>query len=328
MKPNFAITIGDPCGIGPEIVIKAIHNYPEINEYCNPVVIGDMAIIKKTVTLLKSSIKIEQLENLEKLHTKPGSIYCLSVQPTSFDTVAGKICADAGIHAFHYLKTAISLALKKNIHAIITAPINKEALRMGKVPYLDHTEILTKLTASKNTMTLFVTGSLRTFFYSRHIPFREIADSIKKDKIVTTLGHCCRYLKQIRIAKPRIAVAALNPHAGEQGMFGDEEIREIIPAVKEAKQKGMDVHGPIAADSVYHLAKEGHFDAVLSLYHDQGHIATKTLDFHRTVSLTMGLPFLRTSVDHGTAMDIAGKGIASEVSLVEAIKAAKEYYWK
>ena len=327
MKPNFAITIGDPCGIGPEIVVKAITNYSEINNYCNPVIMGDITIIKKTATLLKSPIKIKQLENLEKLDTKPGLLYCLSVQPTSFDPISGKICADAGIHAFHYLKTAISLALANNIHAIITAPINKEALRMGKVPYLDHTEILTKLTHSKNTMTLFVTGRLRTFFYSRHIPFRDIAASIKKDKIITTLGNCCRYLKQIKIAKPKIAVAALNPHAGEQGMFGDEEIREIIPAVKEAKLKGMDIYGPIAADSVYHLAREGHFDAVLSLYHDQGHIATKTLDFHRTVSLTMGLPFLRTSVDHGTAMDIAGKGIASEVSLVEAIKSAKQYYW-
>jgi 4-hydroxythreonine-4-phosphate dehydrogenase len=328
MKPNFAITIGDPCGIGPEVVIKALNNHQDIYKFCNPLVIGDMTVLKKTGHLLKSEIKMIRLENFKNFKTKAGTLYYISVQPVSFNPLPGKICAAAGVHSFHYLKEAIALALKKDVQAIITAPINKEALKIGKVPYLDHTEILTSLTKSKNTMTLFVTGNLRTFFYSRHIAFRDIADSIKKEKIIRTLGSCCMYLKQIGITKPKIAVAALNPHSGEQGMFGDEEIKEIKPAVEETIKKGMDIHGPIAADSVYHLAKEGYYDAVLSLYHDQGHIATKTLDFHRTVSLTMGLPFLRTSVDHGTAMDIAGKGIASEISLVEAIKAAEQYYWK
>jgi 4-hydroxythreonine-4-phosphate dehydrogenase len=168
---------------------------------------------------------------------------------------------------------------------------------------------------------------MRVFFYSRHIPFAEISAALDIENLVNTLSDCQRYLNQIGIENPKQALAALNPHGGDYGLFGTEEIDILEPAVKRAVQNGVNVEGPIPADSVFHLASEGTYDSVLSLYHDQGHIAAKTYDFHRTVALTMGLPFLRTSVDHGTAFDIAGKGLASEISMVEAVKAAITYYW-
>ena len=236
-------------------------------------------------------------------------------------------CSAGGRQAFASIEKAIKLALDREIDVIATAPVNKEAMKMASVPYLDHTEILTKLTDSRDTMTLFVTGDLRVFFYSRHIQFKNISQSLNHDDLVLSLEKCLVYLRKIGISEPSVALAALNPHGGEQGMFGREEIDILQPAVISAQKKGLAVQGPVPADSVFHLAKEGHYDAVLSLYHDQGHIATKTLDFYRTVALTMGLPFLRTSVDHGTAFDIAGKGIVSEISLVEAVKAAARYFW-
>ena len=325
--PKFAITCGDPCGIGPEIVIKALSMNPELYGLCHPIVFGDVSILRSTAKMLNYDIQFHELTDLAVQETNAGIIYCSPISPVPYAPCFGRICAEGGQHAFAYIKHAIEAALHKNIQAIITAPLNKEALKLAEVPYLDHTEILAKLTGSDHTMTLFVTGNLRVFFYSRHIPFRNISAALDVRKIVQTLQDCHHYLEQIGIMKPRLALAALNPHGGEQGMFGNEEIEILIPAIEQAKQLDIQVAGPIPADSVFHLAKEGHYDGVLSLYHDQGHIAAKTLDFHRTVSLTMGLPFLRTSVDHGTAFDIAGKGIASEISMVEAIKTAQKYYW-
>jgi len=327
MKPRFAITCGDPCGIGPEIVIKALVNNSDLYENCHPIVFGDLEILHSTAKLLGYKIKFSRLSDFNQETFHSDTIYCYPISPLPFRECYGKICAEGGKHAFAYIEAAIKVALKGQVNAMVTAPINKESLKMAQVPFLDHTEILTKLTSSKKTMTLFVTGNLRIFFYSRHIPFREISNALNIEELVDTLQGCHRHLEQIGISKAKLALAALNPHGGEQGMFGDEEVKILIPSVQKALQLGLNVVGPIPADSVFHLAHEGHYDGVLSLYHDQGHIAAKTLDFHRTVSLTMGLPFLRTSVDHGTAFNIAGQGIASEISLVEAIKAAQRYYW-
>lgn len=327
MKPKFAITCGDPCGIGPEIVIKALVMNPDLYDNCHPIVFGDVSILKSTAEMLNYKITFQELTDLDIKDTRVKTIYCVNISPIPYRSCYGRICAEGGQHAFAYIKNAIEAALHKNIQAVITAPLNKESLKLAEVPYLDHTEILSKLTGSDRTMTLFVTGNLRVFFYSRHIRFRDISAALDIKKIIQTLQDCHHYLEQIGIMNPRMAVAALNPHGGEQGMFGREEIEILIPAIEQTKRLNFQVEGPIPADSVFHLAKEGHYDGVLSLYHDQGHIAAKTLDFHRTVSLTMGLPFLRTSVDHGTAFNIAGKGIASEISMVEATKAAQKYYW-
>ena len=327
MKPMFAITMGDPCGIGPEITLNALKNHPDLFTQCNMVICGSLEFLRKTATKINLNIDIKKTsdEDISQL-SEPG-IHCLDINPISFDHEYGKITAGGGQHSFAYIRKAIELATQKKVKGIVTAPINKESLKAGSVPYLDHTEMLTKLTTSERTMTLFVTGDLRVFFYSRHIPFADVSAALDQKELVKTLHDCDRYLSQIGVSNSKLALAALNPHGGESGLFGREEMEILEPAVKQAVIEGLKVVGPVPADSVFHLAKEGHYDAVLSLYHDQGHIAAKTYDFEHTVSLTMGLPFLRTSVDHGTALDIAGKGIASEISLVEAIKAAVRYYW-
>jgi 4-phospho-D-threonate 3-dehydrogenase / 4-phospho-D-erythronate 3-dehydrogenase len=326
IKPKFAIPIGDPNGIGPEIVLKSFLNKKGFNKAV-PIVIADPDILEFYIRSYSFDLNIETFTDLNDIKYSNSTIPCFPISPHRYVPQPGFIIAEAGLHAFEYIKSAIELANNKQVKGIVTAPINKESLKLANIPYLDHTEILTKLTHSQNTMTLFVTANLKIFFYSRHIKFREIAENLEIEKIVSSLKTCINHLTQLGIKKPHIALAALNPHAGEHGMFGNEEIEILEPAAKKAKKQNLNVSGPIPADSVFHLAKEGVYDAVLALYHDQGHIAAKTYDFYKTVSITTGLPFIRTSVDHGTAMDIAGKGIANETSLIEAFKCAVKYYW-
>ncbi len=330
MKPIFAITGGDPYGIGPEIILKSLVHHPELNELCLLVIFGHLTTLQQMAELLKLKVTLKKITAVEQAVTGGDlrdHICCYDVQPFSSSSIYGQIRADGGQLAYNCMQKAIEAALQKKVQAIITAPLHKESLHLAGVPYLDHTEILTKLTGSTNTMTLFVTRTLRIFFYTRHIPLSAVAASLSINKLVSSLQDCQRYLKQIGFEQPHLALAALNPHAGDQGLFGREEIEIMQPAVKKACSLGILVEGPIPADSVFHLAKEGKYDAVLSLYHDQGHIAAKTFDFRKTVSLTLGLPFLRTSVDHGTAFDIAGQGVADETSMVEAIMATHQFYW-
>ncbi len=289
-KPRIGITVGDPAGIGPEIVMKTLADRG-IHEICEPVVFG----MYEPADLLAAGI------------------------------VSGRISAAGGIAAFDAIKEAVIAFRKGEIDALATAPLNKESLHAANVPYIGHTEILAGLTGSEDPLTLFETLSLRTFFLSRHVSLRQACDLVTEDRVYRYLVRCSAALRDgLGIAEPLIAVAGLNPHCGEHGMFGTEE-ECIPPAIERAVREGVRAVGPIGADSVFHLAKTGRYDAVLSLYHDQGHIACKTLDFERTISLTLGLPFLRTSVDHGTAFDIAGKGIASAVSMIEAVKVAARY---
>ncbi len=289
-KPRIGITAGDPAGIGPEIVRAAV-NAPEILEICEPVVFGP---------------------------TDPAAIARAGIQP-------GAVSASGGRIAFEAIGEAVDAALSGEIDAIATAPINKESLRAAKVPYIGHTEILAGLTGTDDPLTMFETLGLRVFFLSRHVPLRAACDLVTEERVYRYLVRSSRELsKTLGLPSPLIAVAGLNPHSGEHGLFGNEEAC-IQPAIARAKAEGVRAEGPVGADSVFHLAKTGRYDAVLSLYHDQGHIACKTLDFERTISLTLGLPFLRTSVDHGTAFDIAGKGIASPVSMIEAIRVAVRY---
>lgn len=326
MKPKFAITIGDPNGIGPEIVLKSFLNKNTF-ETAIPIVVADPTVLEYYIKLFSFDLKIENITDLNFIQMKSGVIPCFPLTPVHYVPQPGQITPEAGLHAFQYINRSVEFCNSNLLNGIVTAPINKEALKMARVPYLDHTEILTKLTNSKNTMTLFVTGNLKIFFYSRHIIFRDISDALEIDKIFSCLKNCMDHLNQLGIENPHIALAALNPHGGEHGMFGNEEIEILEPAIKKAKKQNLNVAGPIPADSVFHLTKEGVYDAVLSLYHDQGHIAAKTYDFYKTISITTGLPFIRTSVDHGTAMDIAGIGKGNETSLVEAFKCATKYYW-
>ncbi|MBC7239456.1 MAG: 4-hydroxythreonine-4-phosphate dehydrogenase PdxA, partial [Chloroflexi bacterium] len=231
-----------------------------------------------------------------------------------------KISVKAGRASAKYIEKAVELASLREVDAIATAPINKEAWKLADVPHIGHTEMLGDLTGVRDPLTMFQVKDLRIFFLTRHVSLRKACDMVKKERVLDYIERCTKALKALGIENPRLAVAALNPHGGEHGLFGDEEMKEIEPAVKEAQKRGFNAYGPLPADSVFWACLSGKYDAVLSLYHDQGHIAAKTLDFHRTVSITLGLPFLRTSVDHGTAMDIAGQGIANPISMIEAIK--------
>ena len=330
MKRNLkkiGITLGDPAGIGPEIVLKALSGHPEIYEKALPVVFGSRAVLDAAMRNLGLQLEIKETTRLDEWPAGPQRIVLFPA--TEPDTLPrpGKIDPLAGRLAFSWIEAAAAAANVNKIDAVVTAPINKAALKQAGLPFRDHTEMFGRLTNSAAPMTLFVTGTLRIFFYTRHLAFKDIAAHLDKKTLVQTINRCLSHLRRLGFGQPRLAVAALNPHGGEGGLMGREEIDIIEPAVRQVKEQGAEVSGPIPADSVFHLAKEGAYDAVLSLYHDQGHIAAKTLDFHRTVSLTMGLPFLRTSVDHGTAMDIAGKNLADETNMVQAILAAAEYSW-
>ncbi len=330
-KPVIAITVGDPAGVGPETIVKALAS-EEVKHACYPLIFGDLPVLERAAKFVGQSFVFREFSSLKEMtdtgraYAEHGNLaYIVDLKAGGEKAPLGRISAEGGRAALAAIQKAVDFCTRGDAVAMTTAPLNKESLRAAEVPYLDHTAALKGLTESSSALTMFVTGTLRTFFMTRHLPFKEIVWHITKGNIVAYTRECDHQMRRLGFERPRIAVAALNPHGGEHGMFGDEEIKEIIPAVEELREAGLDVHGPIPADSVYHLAKEGVFDAVISLYHDQGHIATKTLDFYRTVSLTLGLPFLRTSVDHGTAFDIAGTGKANEVSMLEAILAAATY---
>jgi len=230
-----------------------------------------------------------------------------------------------GKAAYEYIEKSIELALTKKVDAIATAPINKESLKTGGVPFIGHTEIFAALTNTADPLTMFEVRGLRIFFLTRHVSLRQACDLVTKERIIDYVKRCYVMLNKLGVTEGTMAIAGLNPHSGEHGLFGNEEVNEIAPAVAQLQAQGIAVAGPIGADSVFHQALHGKYNSVLSLYHDQGHIAAKTLDFERTISVTGGMPILRTSVDHGTALDIAGTGIASPVSMIEAIKLAAEY---
>lgn len=323
-KPVMGISVGDPAGIGPEIVVKALLNHPVADQVI-PVVFADKAVLLQAADICHLPVQLKEVKDIKDVEDNKEIIHYVSSGRLNDPVEMGRISAECGQATYAYYNAAIDWALEGKVDAVATAPLQKEALKAGGSPELDHTNILKARVKSDEITTLFVVDNLRIFFLTRHIPLREVGDAITKEMIVTASRRCLQFLKQLGLEDPQLAVAGLNPHNGDHGMFGTEEIETIIPAVKEANAAGLKVVGPIPGDSVFHLGKEGHFDGVLSLYHDQGHIAIKTMDFYRTVSLTMGAPFLRSSVDHGTAFGIAGQGIANETSMIEAILVGAKY---
>ena len=237
----------------------------------------------------------------------------------------GKVQKLAGQMAVDWIMKSIELGMSKKIDAVSTAPIHKEAIKLVGVKEPGHTEIYQHQTNSPYALTMFSCHKLRVFFVSRHMSLVDACHYATKEVVLENVVNIDKELRKIGIENPLIAVAGLNPHNGDHGLFGTEEITDLEPAVKEAQEMGINAVGPCPADSVFHIGKSGKYDAILSLYHDQGHIACKTLDFEKSVTLTFGLPFIRSSVDHGTAFDIAGKGIADEVSLIESTKVVAEY---
>ncbi|MFQ6095904.1 MAG: 4-hydroxythreonine-4-phosphate dehydrogenase PdxA [Candidatus Bathyarchaeia archaeon] len=321
-RPVIGVTMGDPAGIGPEISVKSLMK-SEIYKICKPVLIGDLNLLKDTAEALRLDVKFKALRSPRNAEGRIGVIEVIDLRNVDLARLeVGRISAEAGRASMDYVEKAVEFALKGEIDAMVTAPINKKAVSLAGSRHLGHTEMIAALSGVEDPLTMFWVGGARIFFLTRHVPIRNALGAVKKERIIETTLKIEDALRKIGLENPRIAVAALNPHASDGGIIGTEEEEEITPAVEELRRMGLDVHGPIPADSVFHQAVEGRYDAVLSLYHDQGHIAAKTLDFYGTVSVTLGLPFIRTSVDHGTAHDIAGKGIANPRSLQEAIKLA------
>jgi 4-hydroxythreonine-4-phosphate dehydrogenase len=324
-KPVTAITMGDPAGIGPEIVTGVMLE-KEIHMICKPFVIGSIAIMERAANVLGKRLEYNKIQDPSEAKYQYGVVDIL--ETGDYDTQSiewGKVQKLAGQMASDWIMKSIELGMAKKIDAVSTAPIHKEAIKLAGIKEPGHTEIYQHETHSPYALTMFSCHKLRVFFVSRHMSLVDACHYATKEVVLENIINIDKELKKIGIQKPLIAVAGLNPHNGDNGLFGTEEITNLIPAVKEAQKLGIDVTGPCPADSVFHIGKSGKYDAILSLYHDQGHIACKTLDFEKSVTLTFGLPFIRSSVDHGTAFDIAGKGIADEISLIESTKVVVEY---
>ena len=325
MKPIIAIPMGDAAGIGPEITVRALAD-KMIQDIARCVVVGDKDVLEDAIRVSGVDLKIKCIEEPANGDYTPGVLNLIDLDNIDMNTLKiGEIQAMTGQAAYEYIKKATELCLERKADVLTTTAINKESLKLAEVPYIGHTEIVGALTGTENPLTMFQVRNLRVFFLTRHVSLRKACDLVTKDSLLTFIHDCVKALEVLGVKNPKIAVAGLNPHSGEHGLFGTEEVDHVIPAVETAKARGIDIEGPIGADSVFYQALNGRYDAVLSLYHDQGHIATKMVDFERTISITNGMPILRTSVDHGTALDIAGKGIASPVSMIAAIRLAVEY---
>jgi 4-hydroxythreonine-4-phosphate dehydrogenase len=324
-KPLIIIPIGDPAGIGPEIVAKALAE-PRVTEAAVCIAVGDKKIMEQAIRITGADLRIKTVKGPEEGNFEKGILNLIDLDNVDMDQFAfGKVSGMCGRAAYEYIEESIRLANEGRADAVATTPINKEALRAADIPFIGHTEIFSALTETEDPLTMFETNGLRVFFLTRHVSLRNMLDMVTRERIKDYVKRCLEALKRLGVEEGTMAVAGLNPHCGEHGLFGDEEVKEIIPAVLELQKEGYPVAGPIGADSVFHQAAQGRFNSVLSLYHDQGHIATKTLDFDRTIAITNGMPILRTSVDHGTAFDIAGTGKAGAVSMVEAILLAAKY---
>ncbi|MEE0628246.1 MAG: 4-hydroxythreonine-4-phosphate dehydrogenase PdxA [Lachnospiraceae bacterium] len=324
-KPLIAVPIGDPAGVGPEIVAKSVAS-EEVFEAADCVIVGDKTIIENAIKIVGVDLTVHVISEAEEGDYRKGILNLIdlgNVDMAKFEF--GKVNGMCGKAAYEYIAKCIELANEGKVDAVATTPINKESLRAGGINYIGHTEIFGALTGTEDPLTMFETNGMRVFFLTRHVSLREMLDMITKDRIIDYVKRCMKALEKLGVTDGTMAIAGLNPHSGEHGLFGWEEVNEIMPAIEELQAEGYQVVGPIGADSVFHQAAQGRYNSVLSLYHDQGHIATKTLDFEKTIAITNGMPILRTSVDHGTAFDIAGKGIVSAVSMIEAILLAAKY---
>ena len=318
-KPVLGITMGDATGCGPEIIVKSLME-TQFYAMSRPFVIGDAKIMQRAVDIVGSSLIIRKVTTVADVGQQAGVIDVLDLDNLPADLPFAKVDARAGKAAYEYVAKGVELAMEGQIDAIVTAPLHKEAMNLGGYHYAGHTEILGALSGTKDYAMMLVGGPLRVIHVSTHVSLREACNRAKQARVLKVIELAEESCKLLGIAEPRVAVAGLNPHAGEAGMFGTEEIEEIIPAIEAAKAKGICAIGPIAPDTVfYRAALKGHFDIVVCMYHDQGHIPMKVLSFETGVNVTVGLPFIRTSVDHGTAFGKAGKGTADHRSLNESI---------
>lgn len=316
--------MGDPAGIGPEVVLKAVAE-EEIRKICLPVIIGDAQLLAHTARTLDLQSGYDIVRKEESLPDRFSDPIIYHLDNVSGFIEPGIESGAAGKAAAGYIEAAVELCAAGSVDAIATAPINKRALFLGGYSFPGHTEFLAHLTGSEEYAMAFVSANLRIVLLSTHVPLSVAIRMVEKDRLVKTINLTNRELQRWGIERPRLAVAALNPHGAEGGLFGVEEASEIVPAIEAARQLDeINVQGPFSADTVFLRASRGEFDAVVACYHDQAMIPVKCLSFGEAVNVTLGLPFIRTSVDHGTAFDIAGKGLAEHSSMVAAIKLAAE----
>ncbi|NNE99715.1 MAG: 4-hydroxythreonine-4-phosphate dehydrogenase PdxA [Pyrinomonadaceae bacterium] len=314
--------MGDPAGIGAEIIVKAFAD-DELNNICRPVIIGDAAYLERTANECGIKIDFIELQKADQIPETHSSPLIYNLDNLDRDFPIGKESAVGGKASAEYIETAVKLWKQKDLDAITTAPINKKALSMGGYEFPGHTEFLASLTDTKDFAMSFFAEDLCVVLLSIHLSLQKAIESVKRDKLVELIRFIDRELSGLLKKEVKIAVSGLNPHASEGGMFGDEEALEIEPAVEECREKfDIDVSGPFSADTVFLRGFEGEFDAVVACYHDQATIAVKCLSFGASVNVTLGLPLIRTSVDHGTAYDIAGKNAADCSSLKAAVKLA------
>ena len=332
-KVRVAITMGDAAGIGPEIIVKAWER-KELHRQALLVVIGDGRTMEQALSIAKSRLKIRAIADFGEVQDDPTVIHVLDLKNIDLPNLKhGHVDAMAGKAAVEYIQKAVALALEGRVAAIVTAPIHKEAINKAGFHYSGHTELLADLTGTRDYAMLLVDGPFRVSHVTTHTSLRRACDLIKKDRVLTVIRLTHDILRRLGIDHPRIGVAGLNPHSGEDGLFGDEEQKEIGPAVAEAKKIGWHVDGPVSPDTVFSKLRGRLYDAVVAMYHDQGHIAVKLVGFSMKpggsewtqmsgVNVTLGLPIIRTSVDHGVAFGKAGEGRANPQSMVDAIKLA------
>lgn len=331
MKPIIGITMGDPASVGPEIILK-VFSKPEIYEKCRPLVIGDARVLENAKAMTGTEgLKIHTVETPEDASYQKGILNVLDLKNVDMSSLKiGQAAEMSGNAAFEYVEKVIELAMEGSVQATVTNAISKEAINLAGHHFAGHTEIYAHYTNTPKYTMMLVHKNLRVVHVSTHVSLREACDRVKKERVLEVIKIADKACKEMGIEKPRIGVAGLNPHCGENGMFGREEIEEIKPAVQEARREGIQAEGPIPPDSVFSKARGGMYDIVVAMYHDQGHIPLKVVGFVydefaqkwaavEGVNITLGLPIIRTSVDHGTAFDQAGKGTANELSLENAI---------
>ena len=317
--------MGDPGGIGAEVIVAA---YPDLVEHARIVVIGDSEVLTTAVESRETDVEIRPVASAAAASADPETIALLDLDNVS-ELVHGEVREEYGRASLEYVERAIELAQEGAIDAIATAPINKGATRLAGAEHAGHTGLLAERTGVSEYSMMLIEGPLRVTHVSMHVPLREAIDRVTTDRVASTIDVTDGALRDLGLENPTVAVAGLNPHAGEDGLLGSEDAGEIAPAVENARKGGIDVEGPISPDTVYVRAAGGEFDCVVSMYHDQGHIPIKTLGFGEGgtvsgVNVTIGLPIIRTSVDHGTAFDIAGEGVASPRSMIDAVRVAAQ----
>ncbi len=315
---KLAITIGDPGGIGPEIAAKAVS---AMSEKCLSVVIGDVSVMREAVGMIRSPLKIKTIEDADGIFPSPGILWCYDTK-TPGPFARGKPDAANGAACVTSIKKAAGLAVDRKVDAVVTAPISKEALKLGGFHWPGHTEMLAEFTGTKEFAMMLAGGPLKVILVTIHAALKDVPGMVTKENVLRTIRLAGRACAMLGLKKPKIAVAGLNPHAGESGIFGTEETEAIAPAIDAAKKEGIAAEGPLPPDIIFHKAYKRDFDIVVCMYHDQGLIPLKMIAFDRGVNVTVGLPIIRTSPDHGTAYDIACKGIANPSSMIEAMKLA------